>query len=214
MRWRSSGERESGMIRRSLALALLLGSPIAATAQDVGIKAGVTRSEILSPDDGWDAGTGFQAGVFYQRRLGRGLDVRPELLLTRRVTQTGSGAGETLLSSRLRVDYLELPLTIVASFRPGRGVRPEIFGGGFVAYKLAAGMRTEAGGDALDEDFSDDIERNDFGLVVGAGVKLQRGRGSWLGEIRYTRGTQRIDLDAFAVAAKNRSISALLGVAF
>lgn len=82
-----------------------------------------------------------------------------------------------------------------------------------LAMLLLAHVPTAAA-QTLDEDFSRESDRHDFGLVAGIGIHRQRGRRRWIGEIRYTRGTQRVGSEALGLSARNHSLSALLGVGF
>ncbi|HVL67030.1 MAG TPA: porin family protein [Vicinamibacterales bacterium] len=197
-------------VRTALAFSLALAAAVPLSADEAGVKGGATRSTFFPSGAGWDAGTGFQAGAFYERPLTSRVSVRPELFVARRVTTSESVGPDIAFGSALRLDYLEMPVVLVRSFGTSDRLRPELFAGAYVATRLSARLSTEAAGHALDEDFAAEVERHDAGFVAGGALRLRR----WLAELRYTAGLRRADTGWLEERAKNRSFAVLAGLRF
>ena len=188
----------------ALAVALLVSAGTATAQPSFGVKAGLNLANlsISEADDTFDPEnrTGLVAGVFVTIPGGGIFAFQPEALVSMQGAKFSDG-GET---GTAKIDYFQVPL--LARIGPSKAaivVGPS-FGYRFRAKLSAAGLSTE------DEDFSDQIERMDVGLV--AGVTADVGRLVFDG--RYTWGLTNIEKEATADKTKNRVISLTLGLRF
>jgi len=130
-----------------------------------GLRAGVNFQNINGRDDlGNDLQnkirTGFHAGLNAEIPVGEGFYLQPGLLYSQK-----GATGEQ--DSRLRVNYLELPVNFV--YKPVLGSGSMLLGfGPYVAYGLNGSLRSTTG-DEGDIDFDTDVKRFDAGgnLLVG-----------------------------------------------
>lgn len=171
---------------------MFLGVAAPVHAQEVGIKAGVVRSNanIREPDklpielqwccSPWngnrvDAG----GGIYLTIPLTSDLTGKIELLFTRRgfrVPETATRAG-----AELRLTYFEIPVLVQVGDRP-----VYIFSGASIALGVASSATATVNGVTRPSGFAreDNVSSFDVGLVMGAGI----GRGRYFVEGRYTHG--------------------------
>jgi hypothetical protein len=187
----------------ALAVALLVSAASANAQTSFGVKAGLNLANlsIEDADDTFDPEnrTGFVAGAFVTIRGGGIFAFQPEFL----VSQQGAKFSDGLDSGRAKIDYFQVPL--LARIGPsivGLVVGPSI---GFRMNAKLSGV-----GLAEDEDFSEQIERMDVGLVAGVTGDL----GPLVLDGRYTWGLTNIEKEETAPKTKNRVISFTLGLRF
>ena len=184
----------------------------------IGVKAGLNSANMsFSDDEGLDTSsvTGFVGGLFAQIGLGDRIAIRPEGLLSSKGFKASFDGDE----ARLRLNYIEVPVLLVAQFGEAGGIRPNVFAGPVISFESKCEL--EATGSvafkADCEDVSDDpiaTESTDFGAAFGAGIIAPLGGGnvSILADARYTLGLRDVspgDEDS----AKNRAWSFMGGVA-
>ena len=196
-------------------LAALVAWPSAGHAQrlTLGVQAGATRST-LRPDDpsfGWR--TGRLAGLTAAYELTSWLGADAEALYVEK-----GAAGPDVFD--MRISYFELPLLLrLTSPRSAWGIAPLVQAGIAPARELACSGRTrphyipelpppppvplECG--------TQRTERDDLGVVLGAGVHWRAGRRVELqATVRSTRGRRDIARGWDFVTTKNRSTAFLL----
>jgi hypothetical protein len=157
-----------------------------------------------------DQRIGLVAGAFVTWPIGERFGIQVEALYT----QKGAAFDESGVTGTTKLDYVEVPLLLVASTPPDRpgGTSLQFFGGPAVAFKVSAKGSGSFQGQTVDVDIPDDvIEKVDLGVVVGAGVTF--GRLSIEG--RYTIGLANVNGDTSdATEVKNRSLGILAGFRF
>jgi len=172
----------------------------AAVAGDIefGIKGGASLAELSGSEDAVDESesssrTGFVAGAFLAFPLGDTVSIQPEALFT----QKGQSFDFTDLDvdTSLKLDYVEVPLLIKARFG-GDGIRPYLFAGPYVGFRIKAEVEVDAGdlGNTTD-DLEDETKGTDYGIVGGGGLEFPAGSGAFLLEARYARGLTGIGSD-------------------
>ena len=190
----------------SVALATVTFLPVAASAQTpitFGVKAGVTAST-LSANDSADLDVktiwGGAAGVFLGKNLTPNLGLQLEGLVTQRGAKDNSFGGDT----KIRLAYLDVPLTVRYGSTTTNETHYHVFTGPQISFNLKAETIDEVFGTT---DVSDDVESMDFGWTLGAGV--ERNRLSL--DARYTFGLMNLNATPSGDTIKNRSFMVLIG---
>jgi hypothetical protein len=128
--------------------------------------------------------TGLGAGVSYLVALSPTLGIQIEGQYVRRGAKLeSSGRGVTFpdvpseldVTTKFKVDYLELPLLLRASPGPGGKFRPVFFAGPVVGLRVGADLEAEVQGRSNSEDASEFFKSYGFGLLGGIGLDAQVG---------------------------------------
>ncbi len=197
----------------SLVLVVLLVSGTTAMAQNKGsgFKIGVNFSELnADPDIGvtFDRRTGLVAGVFYQFPIAPHFSFQPEWLYS----QKGAEVTEEGAHGNLDLDYFDVPLLLRwDSTTAGESVF-NVFGGPSINFRHRARSEGDVGMFHGDVDIRSEIERIDFGIVVGAGIEV----GHFLIDGRYQFGLKTVNkfADEDEVKLKHRTFSIMGGWRF
>lgn len=169
-----------------------------------GITGGVTVSDLWGDDVGaTSTRAGFTGGLFMNYRTSPFFSVQPELLFTMKNIETKSGVLSENSTTDYDFGYLEIPVLLKGHIPTQGMVKPNIYAGPSLAFKLY--------GDANDNDLDDDLRGVDFGFAFGGGIDI--GQRVNL-DARYTLGV----VDVFDVpsdpSAKNGSFAVTLGIGF
>ncbi len=180
-----------------------LGVPARAAAQTAGVKAGVNlfRFEASeTPTSETQRMSGLAAGV-YGTFTNTRLTAQVEALYSVWRTRFNTASVQTL-----RLTWLEVPvLARVNVVRSGRYADFHVLVGPSFAFKLDAQVEENTSAN-----ISDQLERYDVGLLVGAGFDV----GHLVVEGRYTTGLRNLDKSLGSGSIKNRTITLLAGVRF
>jgi len=188
----------------ALAVALLVSAGTAHAQTSFGVKAGLNLAN-LSIDEADDTfepenRTGFVAGVFVTVRGGGIFAFQPEVL----ISSQGAKFSDAVNSGTAKIDYLQVPL--LARLGPSNVA---LVVGPSIGFRINAKLS----GDGItvdNEDFSDQIERMDVGLVAGVTGDI----GRLVLDGRYTWGLTNIEKEETAASTKNRVISLTVGLRF
>lgn len=196
--------------------ALLLPAGIAAQSNSlIGVKAGINSSTIsFSDDDDLDpmSASGFVGGLFAQIGLGDMFAIQPEGLFSSK----GFKADIDDEGAQLRVNYIEIPVLLMARFGEAGGVRPNVFVGPVLSFESKCELEA-TGSVAFKSDCADvpdepiETKSTDFGATFGAGIVVPVGGFSLVADARYTLGLT--DLTDDDDSAKNRAWSFMGGLA-
>jgi hypothetical protein len=169
------------------------------------VRGGINFTDLASDTGTFDSRIGVVAGAFATVPL-FGFEVQPEALYVVK----GAKSPDPIVSIELQLDYLEVP--VLARFsRPAPGMRWYAIAGPTFAVRLRAVSRFDFEDGAVEEDYSDLIERFDFGIAVGGGVEF----GRFVFDGRYTHGLSNIDpFDADDERLRNRAIAITAGIRF
>lgn len=179
----------------------------------IGLWAGVTSSTFRGADaPGPTNLTGFSAGVSTQWRLARHWALQPELdFLQKGSYEFDLSGGGSLYATRVRLDYLEVPVLVRAAASPIGPLVPFAMLGPEIAFKV--GCDVVVNGVPGNYSCADlpSAQTVDYGGIAGAGVDYALGRQLFTLSVRYDLGAA----NAFAGNdAKNRSVTVALGAAF
>lgn len=187
--------RAPRLVLAAAALALF-AQPMSAQLLTLGVKGGATFStlESSSPDfSDVDRRTGRVIGAALS--LGGGtIGIRPEILLVQKGFETTAQGADLAFD----VDYIEIPILLVARFDAG-GVRPAIYGGPALGLERSCsisgnGLDFTATGDCDAPNVDLERETTDLGAAFGAELGIRFGGIYFVADARYTVGLT--DLDA------------------
>jgi len=137
-------------------------------------------------------------GFFMTAPLYKNIAVQPEILYTSRGAKVERNDVSLNGTLEYRLQYLEFPVLLRASFPTGSKLRPYLLVGPSMAVNIYA--KSEFSGDTYNDeteewetiDTKTDIDANykgvDWGLVLGAGVDHRMGTGKIFFEARYIIG--------------------------
>lgn len=196
-------------------LVALCGGGSVAMAQGVsaGVKGGVSFTTLTadsSENVDLDRRTGIVAGAFVTWPIAEHVGLQLEGLYA----QKGAAFDQSGVTGTTKLDYVEVPLLLVASTASSHsgGTSLQFFGGPSIAFKVSAKGSGSFQGQTVDVDIPDeDIEGVDWGVVAGAGVTF--GRISVEG--RYTFGLSNVNGDpSDPTKVRNGSAAVLAGFRF
>jgi hypothetical protein len=192
-------------------LLLACSGPVSAQRLTKGVRGGVnltttaTNGEPDGPPPDWQLRSVF--GAFVTWRATSWIDLQPEVLYAMK----GAQGEEFDITAKLLLDYLEVPVLARISRGSLHATSWYLVGGPSFGYLLRARTRADFGGATEEIDVLDEVERFDFGLVVGGGIGFRR----MIVDARYTHGLADIDKDASdEIKVTNRAISVTVGFKF
>jgi hypothetical protein len=167
------------------------------TALTGGVRVAFTAADV-SGEQEYDPRFGVGAGAFLQGHVYRSLDLRVEANYVQKGARLAFG--ETQIEWQL--DYIEVPILLVANLRPKSKTSVELFAG--VAYGFGILQQLERGDDIgidlvdyvgtdVPINFTtslnmDDVEENDLGFALGMGLSVPVGVVNFLVDVRYVSG--------------------------
>ena len=182
-----------------LVIAIGWSEVLAQDSPQFGIKGGRNFST-LSDDDDFGFTTGGIIGVFVDINISSTpLSIQPEVLFSQyglRINDSGVN---------IKLNYLQFPVL----FKIGptlSGTKPNVFFGPYVSLRTKAEYNYES----VSTDIKEKTENTDFGLVLGAGIEVEKFRIS----VRYTSGSKGSLKGEFNRNSNNIGIALTLGVAF
>lgn len=193
-------------------LLLFVGSSSAfAQGLTTGVRGGVNLSTTATSGEEGGLRPDWQlrpvVGAFATWRATSWIDLQPEVLYAMK----GAKGEEFDITSKLLLDYLEIPVLARISRGLSRAGSWYVAGGPAFGYLLRARTRADFGGATEEIDVSDEVEEFDFGVVVGGGIEFRR----MIVDARYTHGLADIDKDTSdEVKISNRAVSLTVGVKF
>ena len=202
----------------AVAIMLLLPSLSLAKGIKVGFKIGMNYADLFGEEArameellGTDLKSkwGLCAGGFIQFNISKVFAIQPEFLYTMK----GARMEEEVLGETLKVafnfSYLEVPVLVKLMIPTPGGVKPSLFFGPAIAFKLSAKSKMEYAGQTDEEDLSDVMENTEFGFVIGGGLDF----GKLMFDLRYNLGLTSISIDEDE-EIKNGVISLKVGFSF
>ena len=214
------------MFSRSRVSVIFLAVSIAfvgrAAAQEivVGVKGGGNVSDLRIEESGTsvasDTESGFAGGLFVQAGLGEIFAIRPEVFFS----QKGASSSDEGLFYRASLDYVEVPVLVVARMPLGGRIRPYALAGPVLSFETGCEIEIEGLNgpvaspcESFDEEDPFLTKGTDFGLSLGGGVEMMARRVVVMLDGRYTFGLTDInDIESAAESYRNRAWSFSVGV--
>lgn len=222
------------MFRRvaSIGLIALLASvnagELMAQEVTVGVKGGLNVADLTiddpeEPEVDLDTKTGFSGGVFGQFVLGDYLAIQPEALFTQKGAKESDQEGEF----KLKLDYIEIPVLLMARIPTQGNFRPLFFLAPVVSFESTCKLQGSSDGVSIDVDcdqageltggeFELETKSIDFGLAFGAGGELDLNQLMLQLDVRYNLGLTDLNDSPGAeeVSVKNRTWSFMAGIGY
>lgn len=154
----------------------------------------------LDPEDSGccDVKAGGAVGGFVNIGINDMASIQPEILYS---MKGGKASGDE--TGQINLNFVEIPILVRANVKSGGRARPFVVAGPSVGFRTKAELQE---GDRK-EDFKDEVEKVDVGVIVGAGVAVGRATV----EARYNLGLKNIAKDDSS-KAKTRTFSVLVGI--
>lgn len=179
----------------------------------LGLKGGLNLSSLKGDDapENAENRTGFAGGAFLQYQFSSMFAIQPELTYSMKgATEKGNFDFEGFqydYDATYKLNYLEIPVLLKLIIpTQGAGVRPTIFAGPSVAFKMSSKQSVEINGQSVEDDL-ENIKSTDFGLVFGGGLGFPLGKGELGFDIRYILGLSTIDDSSDNYDVKNGVIN-------
>lgn len=187
-------------------------------AAPVGVQIGYSRADLGGPDGQALAGRqGAFVGVYLTGALVGPLAIRPELNFTLkggRAVAVLQGGGTAPLDIELA--YIQAPVMLKLSIRPGRGrIHPVLIGGPAPALRIGCDLELALPDQPVRADCDDTdlrFRRVDLSLVVGGGVEIDWSQTALALEARYDAGV--VSILGSAADVRNRAFAVLLALNF
>jgi len=210
-----SGAKNAGMfviMLSVLSCSLCVPSPAHARKFTIGPRVGMIVANITETPPQWDDKkeyrVGFTGGVFLDYRITETVSIQPEILYTSKGVMANLYDGLFTLDVDVAFDYIELPVVLKYTFRPGERLRPSIYAGPTFAYCLSSEAEFTAWIFTATVDFSGFSHTTDFGVVAGAGLSYPLGPGAITFDARFQRMfTNAIISGDFEINGSKQTIS-------
>ncbi len=153
-----------------------------------GLKGGLTIAGLYGGSSGdWDGRTGFGFGFLLRWWISDSFVIQPELLYNMK----GAEYSEDYLGSPLKItmemDYLEVPILIKYYFPLDWALKPHIFAGPSLGFKINDDLKATYEGESISiPDSESDLKSYEAGLVFGFGLDYPLGPGEINLDIRYS----------------------------
>ena len=199
-------------------LAVLAAAPVMAAVNfDLGIKAGVTMSNVRwSDDDGEETALIRPTfGAFALIRVNPTLEIQPEIdFMT--VGEQWSFSDEGGSGKYTEVyNYIHIPVLIKARLAKQGKIVPVVFAGPAVGILLSAKDRAYIDGDLVfTYDMKQDLKSTDFGVDLGAQAEMMLSDLKLIIDLRYYLGLTNVYAADSKFTLKNNSVMLTAGVAF
>jgi hypothetical protein len=160
----------------------------------VGFEAGMGVSRYVGADVSPNliSRTGLTMGGFVSLRPLAVLGIQSEVLWV----QKGSGEGRPMSDAKRieQLDYLEIPIMVELSPITKGRIRPSVFAGPYVDFKLNTGLKLvpPQSSSGIQEGIAGDkVRRTSMGLAFGGKLGLELGRGELFVSGRYELGLSK-----------------------
>ena len=168
----------------------------AAVAQSIvslGLQGGVNQATVSATVDGADMNPGYRTGSF--GGVTAGYHFSPKFALQGGALYIGKGFGpDGQVMADLAVNYVDFPFLAIMTFPLGKSLfAPRVFAGPVFSWRATCNLTTEPGDASGVTDCELDAAKTfDFGIEVGAGIKIGKGVGGLTLDVAYNYGITNI----------------------
>ena len=198
------------------AIIVLVSTSGLAQSINTGVKVGLNSATIGGSDASGQSITSFNAGIFATFDVAGLLALQPELLYTMKGYKASYPVPDVIGpipfgSGNLtaKISYLEIPVLLKLNTSSLGIIRPNIFAGPEVAFKLSS--KATSGSPSSTQDLQN-INSTDFGIIFGAGLNINLPITTIMVDIRYDIGMRDLNSSANPPDIKNRVLSVNAGI--
>lgn len=176
--------------------ALLLMVPAAAPAQDVqiGARIGVNMSAFAGDNRLDSHRQGFGAGLLVDVGLTGPLRLETGLAWTQKGGSGTAQGFEGAIPTRVRLHYVQLPILLRFAPSMSGSVRPSLSAGPAISFEAGCTREQDPTDIFVTAGCEDEARtRTDWGMLVGAGLAFDVGRGAVVVDGRYDFGMRDLD---------------------
>ena len=163
---------------------------------------------------------GLNAAFFAEIGLSKAVALQPELHYIQKGWRQNFGFFEDE-DSFIKFNYVEIPVLFKYRFGKFEATNGYAILGPSIGYALSGKGKDGISGETekLDFDEADGFNRTDFGLVIGAGINIPAGPGSFVLDLRYNLGittmiSEEADIGLGSGKILNRAINVSVGYRF
>jgi Outer membrane protein beta-barrel domain len=182
-----------------------------------GIKVGLNDATTGGSDASSQSITSFNAGIFATLDVAGLLDLQPELLYTLKgykvtypvalqIAPIPFGSGTVTA----KISYMEIPVLLKLNTTSLGIIRPNIFAGPEIAFKLSS--KAMSGSPSSEQDLQN-INSVDYGIIIGAGIDIDLPITVFMIDIRYDIGLKDLNSTSNPPDIMNRVLSLNAGIA-
>jgi hypothetical protein len=205
---------------KKLIFALLLvvslvfaASSLYAAGRIFGVKGGLDITKLTGDVENVDWKTGAVGGVFVSWPIGDIFAIQPEALFSMKGAKEHVTVLNVPVDLTVKLTYFEIPVLARLNIPVAGAVRPNVYAGPAIGFKMSAKGSAEANGRSGEEDI-EGVKSTDIGLVVGGGLEYKLTSGRLLFDVRYEAGLTSINDTADARDIKNAALSFMVGYGF
>jgi|SRR5699024_6939966 len=181
-----------------LAIGLVSKPAQAQSSIDFGIRGGLNFANLNDTDLDTDSRTGFMVGVYANYLIPNSpVSIQPEVLYTQKGFEYGDATA--------KLGYIEIPVLAKFDWVMDGNITPHVYFGPYIGFNVSAEAEGPQGD--VDVDIEDTVNTTDFGVIVGAGVDVNRFNVG----VRYGAGLTEV---ADNIDGKNGVLSIVAGVSF
>jgi hypothetical protein len=145
-------------------------------------------------------------------KLSEGFSIQPEIYYATRGFKVDQNILGVPLTGKVKIRYLEIPLLVKVNVPVNLSLKPVLFAGPYLAWRVGAKTVLEYLEEKEEEDIKDEIKGTDFGLILGVGFEYKVGSVNLLFDARLSFGLTNIDDIGTNIKRRNRAIVFLAGV--
>ncbi len=181
-----------------------------------GVKVGLNSATTGGTDGSSQSITSFNAGMFATFDVTGLLALQSELLYTMKGYKASYPVPEVIgpipFGSGIvtaKISYLEIPVLLKLNTSSLRTIRPNIFAGPEVAFKLSS--KAISGSPSSEQDLQN-VNSTDFGIIVGAGININLPITTLMVDLRYDIGMRVLNSSPNPPDSKNRVLTLNAGI--
>lgn len=189
----------------------------AAVDFNLGIKAGVTMSNVKWSDDDGEEKSLIRPifGVFALIRVNPTLEIQPEIDYMTTGEKWSFSDGDESGKYTEVYNYIHIPVLIKARLAKQGKIIPIVFAGPAVGFLLSAKDRAYIDGDLVfSYDMKQDLKSMDFGVDFGAQAEMMLSNLKLIIDLRYYLGLTNVYKDSTEYTLKNNAVMLTGGVVF
>lgn len=139
-----------------------------------------------------DVRYGYSLGTLLDIPLGYGFSIQPEVTYSQKGATASQTLSYTKVDATYEYDYIDIPLKLKYTIPTGSEVSPYLFIGPSICLLTNASLTIDANGNSSSTDIKNQSD-SDFGLVCGAGFRVNYTKTALMFGVQYYFGFNTVD---------------------